>query len=107
MQIRVTPRTPFGEWILESRRTVMSVRDEVRLIPGQERFADKTVRAAIRGPVGRDAASVLAQVSGLSDVAILAGRHVVDIDGLNEPERIKVIESVREMLNAVTSCPAG
>lgn len=108
MKLRVSPRTPFGDWILQSGRSVMSVRDEVRALgPEQERFADKTVRAAIRGPVGPAAACALAQVSGLPEESIRSGRHVIDISALDEGGRATVMSIVNDLKNGATSCAAG
>lgn len=90
------PRTPFGEWIVVAQVTPPEVARRVRDAGGPKDFSDKSVRAAIRGRVGRSVAEALARFSGLPVSWLLLGAE--DPDTVRLPSDPATRERVRQLL---------
>lgn len=90
------PRTPFGEWIVLAQMSTTEVARRVREAGGPKKFSDKSVRAAIRGQVGRAVADALARVSGLPVSWVLLGAE--DPDTVRLPSDPATRERVLQLL---------
>ncbi len=90
------PRTPFGEWIVIAQMTPPEVARRVREAGGPKDFSDKSVRAAIRGRVGRAVAEALARFSGLPVSWLLLGAE--DPDTVRLPSDPATRERVLQLL---------